>query len=224
MSTWSLSRASVDAYRLARDCGRPFPSGKRNAAKPLNGSTQPRETRSVSPDRLRRRFRTPNGRPLVRRLLQMVLVVAPVTLVAQTVPAIAYEKYTLPNGLEVILSEDHSVPLVAVNTWYKVGSGDEVTGRTGFAHLFEHIMFMGSENVPVGKFDQWLEAAGANNNGSTNSDRTNYYEWLPSNTLPLALWLDADRMGRLLPTMDLAKLDLQRDVVKNERRERVDNQ
>ncbi len=138
-------------------------------------------------------------------------------------PAIAYEKYTLPNGLEVILSEDHSVPLVAVNTWYKVGSGDEVAGRTGFAHLFEHIMFMGSENVPVGKFDQWLEAAGANNNGSTNADRTNYYEWMPANALPLALWLDADRMGRLLPTMDSAKVDLQRDVVKNERRQSYDN-
>ena len=141
---------------------------------------------------------------------------APITAAAQAVPAISHEKYTLPNGLEVILSEDHSVPLVAVNTWYKVGSGDEVARRTGFAHLFEHIMFMGSENVPVGKFDQWLEAAGANNNGSTNADRTNYYEWMPANTLPLALWLDADRMGRLLPTMDSAKVDLQRDVVKNE--------
>jgi zinc protease len=142
---------------------------------------------------------------------------------AQAVPGIPHEKYTLPNGLEVILAEDHSVPIVAVNTWFKVGSGDELLGRTGFAHLFEHIMFMGSENVPVGKFDQWLEAAGANNNGSTNSDRTNYYEWMPSNALPLALWLDADRMGRLLPTMDLPKLDLQRDVVKNERRQSYDN-
>jgi zinc protease len=110
-----------------------------------------------------------------------------------------------------------------VNTWYKVGSGDEKPGRTGFAHLFEHIMFMGSENVPVGQFDKWLEAAGANNNGSTTEDRTNYYESMPSNALPLALWLDADRMGRLLPVMDQSKLDLQRDVVKNERRQRVDN-
>jgi zinc protease len=145
------------------------------------------------------------------------------TLSAQAVPSIPHEKYTLPNGLEVILSEDHSVPVVAVNTWFHVGSGDESLGRTGFAHLFEHIMFMGSENVPVGKFDQWLEAAGGNNNGSTNSDRTNYYEWMPSNALPLALWLDADRMGRLLQTMDLPKLDLQRDVVKNERRQSYDN-
>ena len=142
---------------------------------------------------------------------------------AQAVPALRFEKYTLPNGLEVILHEDHSVPLVAVDTWYHVGSGDEKPGRTGFAHLFEHIMFMGSEHVPVGQFDQWLEAAGGNNNGSTNEDRTNYYETVPSNALPLALWLDADRMGHLLPTMDLKKVDLQRDVVKNERRQRVDN-
>lgn len=139
------------------------------------------------------------------------------------VPKIQFEKYTLPNGLEVILHEDHSTPIVTVNTWYKVGSGDEKPGRTGFAHLFEHIMFMGSENVPVGMFDVSLEAAGADNNGSTTEDRTNYYENLPSNALALALWLDADRMGFLLPTMDKAKLDLQREVVKNERRQGVDN-
>ena len=143
---------------------------------------------------------------------------------AQATPRIQFEKYKLPNGLEVILHEDHSTPIVAVDTWYHVGSGDEQVGRTGFAHLFEHIMFMGSQNVPVGAFDQWLEAAGANNNGSTTEDRTNYYETLPSNALQLALWLDADRMGFLLPTMDLPKVDLQRDVVKNERRQRVDNQ
>jgi zinc protease len=143
---------------------------------------------------------------------------------AQSAPKIQYEKLTLANGLELILHEDHSTPIVVVNTWYKVGSGDEKPGRTGFAHLFEHVMFMGSQNVPVGKFDQWLEAAGANNNGSTNEDRTNYYESMPSNALPLALWLDADRMGKLLPVMDQAKLDLQRNVVKNERRQRVDNQ
>ena len=142
---------------------------------------------------------------------------------AQTVPKIKFEKYTLPNGLEVILHEDHSTPIIAVNTWFKVGSGDEKTGRTGFAHLFEHIMFMGSQHVPTGVFDKELEAAGADNNGSTTEDRTNYYEVLPSNALPLALWLDSDRMGFLLPTMDQGKLDLQREVVKNERREGVDN-
>ena len=142
---------------------------------------------------------------------------------AQSVPSIPVESYTLPNGLQVLLHEDHSTPIVAVNTWYHVGSSNEEAGRTGFAHLFEHIMFMGSQHVPVGAFDNWLEAAGANNNGSTNQDRTNYYEVLPSNALPLALWLDADRMGWLLPTMDLPKLDLQRDVVKNERRQNYDN-
>ena len=142
---------------------------------------------------------------------------------AQSIPRIQFEKYKLPNGLEVILHEDHSTPIVAVDTWYHVGSGDEQLGRTGFAHLFEHIMFMGSQHVPVGAFDQQLEAAGADNNGSTTEDRTNYYETLPSNALALALWLDSDRMGFLLPTMDLPKVNLQRDVVKNERRQRVDN-
>lgn len=153
----------------------------------------------------------------------MVAATAPSALGAQTALSIPFEKFTLPNGLEIILHVDKSVPIVAVNGWYKVGSGDEKRGRTGFAHLFEHVMFMGSKNVPVSKFDQWLEAAGASNNGSTTEDRTNYYETGPSNALPLMLWLDADRMGWLLPTMDKPKLDLQRDVVKNERRERTDN-
>lgn len=160
-------------------------------------------------------------------LLAAALLVAPLTTSIQAQSATAlkipFEKFTLPNGLEVILHVDRSVPIVAVNSWYKVGSGDEKRGRTGFAHLFEHIMFMGSEHVPVGKFDEWLEAAGANNNGSTNFDRTNYYETGPSNALPLMLWLDADRMGWLLPTMDKPKVDLQRDVVKNERRQSYDN-
>jgi zinc protease len=143
---------------------------------------------------------------------------------AQTIPSLTYERYTLPNGLEVILHEDHSVPLVAVDTWYKVGSGDERPGRTGFAHLFEHVMFMGSENVPEGQLDVMFEGAGAQINGSTTQDRTNYYEELPSNALPLALWIDADRMGWLLATMSQSKLDVQRDIVKNERRQSYDNQ
>lgn len=162
---------------------------------------------------------------VIRRTLAALLCVSPALapITAQKAPSIPFEKYTLPNGLEVILHVDRSVPIVAVENFYKVGSGDEKPGRTGFAHLFEHVMFMGSQNVPVGKFDEWLEAAGANNNGSTNFDRTNYYETGPSNALPLMLWLDADRMGWLLPTMDQAKLDLQRDVVKNERRQSYDN-
>jgi zinc protease len=131
---------------------------------------------------------------------------------------------TLPNGLTLIVHEDHSVPRLATNVWYRVGSGDEKPGRTGFAHLFEHLMFMGSENAPYPQFDRLLEASGASNNGSTTEDRTNYYEIGPSNSLPLMLWLEADRMGWMLPTMDSAKVDVQRDVVKNERRQRVDNQ
>ncbi len=141
----------------------------------------------------------------------------------QSIPRIAFEKYTLPNGLEVILSQDHTTPMVAVDTWYHVGSGDEKAGHTGFAHLFEHLMFMGSQHVATGQFDQLLEAAGGNNNGSTTEDRTNYYETVPSNALPLALYLDSDRMGYLVQALDSAKVDLQRNVVKNERRERVDN-
>ncbi len=131
---------------------------------------------------------------------------------------------TLPNGLTLIVHEDHSVPTVATNVWYHVGSGDEKPGRTGFAHLFEHLMFMGSQHAPYPQFDRLLEAAGASNNGTTNQDRTSYYESGPSNALPLMLWLEADRMGWLLPTMDSAKVDAQREVVKNERRQGVENQ
>jgi zinc protease len=151
------------------------------------------------------------------------LIGAAATAQAQSVPKLQFEKLTLPNGLQVILHEDHSTPIVVANTWYRVGSGDEKPGRTGFAHLFEHLMFLGSQNVPQGQFDKWLEAVGADNNGTTDFDRTSYYEQLPSNALPLALWLDADRMGNLLPVMTQSKLDLQRDVVKNERRQRYDN-
>jgi zinc protease len=125
--------------------------------------------------------------------------------------------------LEVILHQDHTTPMIAVNTSYHVGSGDEKASHTGFAHLFEHLMFMGSEHVPTGQFDQLLEAAGGNNNGSTTEDRTNYYETTPSNALPLALYLDSDRMGYLLQALDSVKVNLQRDVVKNERRQSVDN-
>ena len=140
---------------------------------------------------------------------------------ALTVP---YTQFTLPNGLNVILHRDTSVPVVAVNVWYHVGSANERTGRTGFAHLFEHVMFEGSTHVPEGSFDTWLEAAGANNNGSTNTDRTNYYIDLPANALELALFLESDRMGFLLDDKAPGKVDGQRDVVKNEKRQSVDNQ
>src|SRR5260370_37041559 len=121
---------------------------------------------------------------------------------------VPYQTFTLPNGLQVILHEDHSVSVVAVNTWYHVGSADEAPGRTGFAHLFEHIMFMGSQHVPTGAFDKQLEAAGGDNNGSTTEDRTNYFEDPPSNALPLMLWLHSDRNGRLLPDSDSTQVHL----------------
>ena len=136
--------------------------------------------------------------------------------------SIAYEKVTLPNGLDVILHEDHSIPLAAVNLWYHVGSKDEEPGRTGFAHLFEHVMFEGSKHHNSSFFEP-LQKVGANLNGSTNSDRTNYWEDVPSNYLELALWLEADRMGFLLDALDQQRLDIQRDVVKNERRQSYEN-
>ncbi len=157
-------------------------------------------------------------RPL--RLLTLLLA-APLGAQAISVPATVD---TLANGLTVIVHEDHSSPIVTVSTWYHVGSGSEKPGRTGFAHLFEHLMFMGSEHAEYPKFDRLLEAAGADNNGSTTEDRTNYYESGPRSALALMLWLDADRMGWLLPTMDSAKVDAQRDIVKNERRQSYENQ
>ena len=133
------------------------------------------------------------------------------------------KRFTLDNGLQVIVHEDHSVPLVAVNLWYRVGSKDEQQGRTGFAHLFEHLMFEGSANVPEGVFDSLLESVGGVNNGSTSSDRTNYWETVPENALDLALFLEADRMGGLIDVMTEQKLNAQRDVVKNERRQSYEN-
>ncbi len=134
-----------------------------------------------------------------------------------------YTQFTLPNGLRVILHEDHSVPMVTVNMWYHVGSAREKEKRTGFAHLFEHLMFMGSGHVKPGEFDEWLETAGGDNNGSTENDRTNYWINVPANSLELALFLESDRMGYLLDTMTPKTVDAQRDVVKNERRQSVEN-
>lgn len=134
------------------------------------------------------------------------------------------DTFRLPNGLLVTLSEDHTAPLVAVNLWYHVGSANEREGRTGFAHLFEHMLFQGSANVAANEHFELIQRAGGTLNGSTWLDRTNYFETVPSNQLALALWLEADRMGRLLPAMTQEKLDTQRDVVKNERRWSVDNQ
>jgi zinc protease len=135
---------------------------------------------------------------------------------------ISFTKHTLANGLDVLVHEDRAVPIVAVNVWYHVGSKDEVPGRTGFAHSFEHLMFEGSEHHDSGYF-QPLQAAGATLNGSTNADRTNYWEVVPSNALDLALWMESDRMGYLLPALTDAKFENQRDVVLNERRQNYEN-
>ena len=136
--------------------------------------------------------------------------------------ALPYAKRTLPNGLDVIVHEDHRVPIVAVNLWYHVGSKNERSGRTGFAHLFEHLMFEGSEHYNGGYFLP-LQQAGALLNGSTNSDRTNYWEVVPTSALELALWMESDRMGFLLPALTRERFETQRGVVLNERRQNYEN-
>src|SRR6476469_5354603 len=138
------------------------------------------------------------------------------------VPHTPIEKYSLANGLRVVLNEDHSVPVVALAVYYDVGSRNEREGRTGFAHLFEHMMFQGSENVPKAGHFQHIMKAGGTMNGTTSSERTNYYETLPASQLPLALWLESDRMRSLAVTQE--NLDNQREAVKEEKRLRYDNQ
>ncbi len=164
---------------------------------------------------------------LFRSLLVVTLIGLSVTTVgAQTIepPTIEFERYELPNGLDVILHEDHSTPIAAVNLWYHVGSKNEVVGRTGFAHLFEHMMFQGSENHDADFFEVLDRIGATDRNGTTNFDRTNYFENVPTNALERTLWLEADRMGFLLPAMTQDRLDNQIEVVKNERRQGVDNQ
>lgn len=162
--------------------------------------------------------------------ISVATAVAPTIASAQAQPAasrssvdIPFEKYTLPNGLTVLLSEDHTTPTVAVDIFYHVGSKNEVVGRTGFAHMFEHVMFTGSGHVPYGMHDRYTEGVGGGSNGSTNFDVTQYYETIPSNYLETVLWLESDRMGFLLDSLDDAKFKAQRDIVQNERRERTDN-
>jgi zinc protease len=141
------------------------------------------------------------------------------------IPRIQFEKYSLPNGLEVILSPKRGLPMVAVNLWYHVGPANEDKGRTGFAHLFEHMMFQSSKHVPPDAHIRLLEAAGASDlNGTTDYDRTNYFETVPSTQVELALWLESDRMGYLLEKVDQAALSNQQDVVRNERRQSVENE
>ena len=139
-----------------------------------------------------------------------------------TPSTLSFTKHTLDNGLDVLLHEDHACPIVAVNLWYHVGSKNERPGHTGFAHLFEHLMFEGSQHYDKGYFEP-LQGAGASINGSTNSDRTNYWEVVPANALELALWMESDRMGFLLPALTDAKFTNQRDVVLNERRQNYEN-
>jgi zinc protease len=161
----------------------------------------------------------------MRLRILMLALATPLVAVAQA-PRLSVKSTvdTLPNGLTLIIHEDHSVPRVATNIWYRVGSGDEKVGRTGFAHLFEHLMFMGSENAPYPTFDKLVEPFGMGANGSTTEDRTNYIQDGAVNGLETVLWLEADRMGWMLPTMDSAKVDAQRDIVKNERRQSYENQ
>jgi len=142
---------------------------------------------------------------------------------ADDLPDLKFEKFELPNGLDVILHEDHSIPVVSVNIWYHTGSKNETPGRTGFAHLFEHLMFQGSEHHNI-EFDDGIDKYGGVNNGSTNTDRTNYWENIPSNYLEKVLWLEADRMGYLLPAITQERLDNQRNVVMNEKRQNYDDQ
>ena len=137
---------------------------------------------------------------------------------------IPIDTFRLPNGLFVTLSEDHTAPIVGVNLWYHVGSANEREGRTGFAHLFEHMLFQGSADVGANEHFELIQRAGGQLNGSTWLERTNYFETVPSHQLEVVLWLESNRMGRLLPAMTQQKLDTQRDVVKNERRWSMDNQ
>lgn len=156
---------------------------------------------------------------MMKRSLAALLLLSSLSLGAAQ--SVAAEQYRLPNGLNVVLHVDKTLPVVAVNVWYRVGSKDEVAGRSGFAHLFEHLMFMGTKRAP--NFDSIMEAGGGSNNASTSRDRTNYYSSGPSSFLPTLLWLEADRMEALGASMTQEKLDLQRDVVKNERRQRYEN-
>ena len=174
--------------------------------------------------------RRTHRRVLAAALAALITAIVPLaaqsraTQTAADIPKIQFEKYTLPNGLEVILSQDHRLPIVTANLWYHVGPANEAAGRTGFAHLFEHLMFQGSKHTPHDSHFQMLEAAGATGiNGTTDYDRTNYFETVPSNRLELALWIESDRMGYLLDAIDEKEFANQQDVVRNERRQSVEN-
>jgi zinc protease len=188
---------------------------------------------------MRSAFFTPSQHPECQMRITSLL--AALTIAAVAVPAVAraqaqppkavpstihipFTHYTLPNGLDVLLSVDRTIPQAAVDVWYHVGSKNEAPGHTGFAHLFEHVMFTGSGHVPYGMHDRLTEGVGGNNNGTTSNDRTIYFENVPSNYVESALWLESDRMGFLLDKLDEEKFVAQRDIVQNERRQGIDNQ
>jgi hypothetical protein len=204
------------ADRLRRKRRNEGGSGAGVGASPSDGRSRCSDAISGWPPRWRRwGSPVPTTRRPSTRAPRIITVTEPVPLTIET--------YRLANGLNVILSRDTSVPVVAVNLWYHVGSGDERPGRTGFAHLFEHMMFQGSQNVGDDEHFRLIQEAGGTLNGSTNSDRTNYFQAVPSNFLERVLWQEADRMGFLLPAMTQEKLDNQRSVVQNERRQNYDN-
>ncbi|MCM2333833.1 MAG: insulinase family protein, partial [Anaeromyxobacteraceae bacterium] len=162
------------------------------------------------------------ARPLAAALLAAIAAPAAAA-PAPKVEPLAIETFALPNGLSVTLAPDRRVPRVVIDTWFGVGSKDESPGRTGFAHLFEHLMFMGTARVPGNGFDVLMEQSGGSNNAYTTEDRTAYYSVGPASLLPTLLWLDADRLDALGATMTKEKLDLQRSVVRNERRQNTEN-
>ena len=151
--------------------------------------------------------------------INLALILSTQASLLEDLPEIEYESFQLDNGLTVIVHEDHKVPMVAVNVWYHVGSKNEKIGKTGFAHLFEHLMFNGTENYNNEYFEPFEKIGSTDQNGTTNSDRTNYFENVPTNALDLALWMESDRMGHLLGVVDQEKLDEQRGVVQNEKRQ-----
>jgi zinc protease len=153
-------------------------------------------------------------------LAQAAPAAAPAGKMDIAIPDVPYTKFILKNGLTLLVHEDHKAPVVAVNTWYHVGSKNEKTGKTGFAHLFEHLMFSGSENFNKGYINAMERIGATNLNGTTNQDRTNYFENVPTSMLDYALFAESDRMGHLLGVLDQKKLDLQRGVVQNEKRQR----
>ena len=160
---------------------------------------------------------------VARRISRVAVVLACALATSAGAQTLKHEKYALPNGMTVILHEDHTLPVATVNIWYRVGAKNEPKGRSGFAHLFEHLMFMGTKRVPDNQFDVLMETGGGANNASTSLDRTNYYSWGPSSLLPTLLWLDADRLEDMGSEITHDKVDKQQYIVRNARRQTTEN-